>query len=677
MRLPLALIILTGCAFAQPAEQQAKPDDKAAAAPAKADAQAAASPAAPAAAPSPAPSTEQWINGSFDFGYRWVSNVGGSLPSYRSVVNLGEGPKLIGLEFTIQNPKKRGFDRLTARANGWGGDPYNTAHVDVSKRAIYDLSADYRNIAYFNALPTFANPLAPAGFNEQSFDTHRRMAKIDLTLFPGKHLVPYLSFDRNSGYGHGVTTWVQDFNDEFAVPTLLRDSSNNYRGGVRLEFNRYHFTLEEGGTTFKNDDQASASGSDLGDRTTPLSGQTLVLNNLQQAYGIRGTSKYSKILVTASPYSWIDLSGQFLYSEPKTTIQYTDAAVGNFALLSSLLFYSGQRDLGTGSANAPHVSGNAGFELRPFKRLRIVESWITDRYHDAAFSLVAEQILFTGTAPGQNLTSAMNALEVVNYNQEQVDVLLDVTSKVTLRGGFRHVWGDASVRAGLIDPLGPQIGGELSRNVGLAGLTYRPSHQFSFNLDYEGAATDRAYFRTSLYNYHRVRARARYQLNAALSLQANFTLLNNQNPTPGIQNDFQSRDNSVSLYWTPAGGKRISVVAEYDRSSLRSNINYLGLFFAPGVSSYLDNAHTASSTVDVVLPTIAGIAPRISAGGSLFISNGTRSSRYYQPLGRLSLPLQKHVSWNTEWRWYGFGEQLYLFEGFRAHVFMTGLRLTK
>ena len=686
MRLLLALLILTGSASAQPPEPQAKPDDKSAAAPAKTDAesqakpdtQAAAAPAKPEekAAP-PAPSTEQWFNGSVDFGYRWVTNVGGNFQEYRSVVNLGEGPKLIGLEFTIQNPKKVLFDRLAARAYGWGGDPYNTAHLDVSKHALYELSADYRNIAYFNAVPTFANPFLPNGFNEQSFDTHRRMAKVDLTLFPGKHLVPYLSFDRNAGYGHGVTTWVQDENDEFAIPTLLRDSTNDYRGGVRLEFNRYHLTLEEGGTTFKDDDQAYANGSNPGDRTTPVLGQTLLLNTLQQAYGIRGTSTYTKVLATASPFPWIDLSGQFLYSLPRTDVHYTDAATGNFAMLSALLLYTGQRDLATGSANAPHVSGNAGFELRPFRRLRIVQSWITDRYHDSAFSLIAEQILLTGTTPPQNLQTALNTLQVVNYNQEQVDVLYDVTSKVTLRGGFRHVWGDASVRAGTLDPLGPQIGGQLSRNVGLAGLTFRPTQQFSFNLDYEGASTDRAYFRTSLYNYHRVRARARYQLAATVALQANFTLLNNQNPTPGIQNDFQSRDNAISIYWTPAGGKRISVMAEYDRSSLRSNIDYLGLFFAPGVSSYLDNAHTASSTVDLALPAIGGVAAKLSAGGSMVISTGTRPTRYYQPLGRLSLPLHKHVSWNTEWRWYGFGEQIYLFEGFRAHVFMTGLRLTK
>ena len=69
---------------------------------------------------------------------------------------------------------------------------------------------------------------------------------IDLQLFPGKHILPYLVFERNSGYGHGVETWVQDANNEFAVPILLRDSTNNYRGGVRLEYNRWHVTAGAG-----------------------------------------------------------------------------------------------------------------------------------------------------------------------------------------------------------------------------------------------------------------------------------------------------------------------------------------------------------------------------------------------------------------------------------------------
>ncbi len=190
------------------------------------------------------------------------------------------------------------------------------------------------------------------------------------------------------------------------------------------------------------------SGTNYGDNPAPLLGQTLVLNSLQQAYGIRGSSIYSKALATASPFSWLNFYGQFLYSEPKTTVNYTDSATGNFALIGSLLFYSGQQNLGTGAANQPHTSGNAGFELRPFRRLRIVESWMTDRYHDAASPLTAEQILLTPKTLGPDLITAPNYTQTVNYNQQQTDVLFDLTSKLTLRGGYRYVWGDATVSPG-------------------------------------------------------------------------------------------------------------------------------------------------------------------------------------------------------------------------------------
>ena len=83
-----------------------------------------------------------------------------------------------------------------------------------------------------------------------------------------------------------------------------------------------------------------------------------------------------------------------------------------------------------------------------------------------------------------------------------------------------------------------------------------------------------------------------------------------------------------------------------------SNIDYLLLpFLTPTIGIYHDNAHTASSTVDILLPEIVkGHAPKLTAGGSLFISAGSRSTRYYQPLGRLSMPIRKNVQWNTEWR---------------------------
>jgi hypothetical protein len=201
---------------------------------------------------SPVPVEEPWLTGSIDVGYRWQSGVGGSFDTYRSIVNLGSGAKLLGADFTLLDPKSRLFDQVRIRAYSWGDDPYSTFHLDAKKTKLYDFIADYRNIAYFNYLPSYADPLLARGvfLNEQSFDTHRRSTSLQLDLLPGNWLVPYLAFDRGSGSGRGATTFVSDDN-EYAVPTTLRDMTNLYRGGVRLELRRFHLTLEEGGTTFK------------------------------------------------------------------------------------------------------------------------------------------------------------------------------------------------------------------------------------------------------------------------------------------------------------------------------------------------------------------------------------------------------------------------------------------
>lgn len=670
MRFLLALILMAPAFAQQPPAQAAPPAEV------KTDAK----PADAKPAESPAPATESWINGSVDFGYRWLTNVNGNFQQYRSVVNLGEGPKLFGVDLTIQDPKKRLFDRIDTRAYGWGGDPYSTAHVDVRKSTFYDLNVDYRNIAYFNAIPSFANPAAPLGFNEQSFDIHRRNLSATLDLFPGRHILPYLAFDRNSGYGHGIETFVNGPSNEYPVPTLLRDSTNNFRGGVRFEYNRFHITVEQGGTTYNDDDQATSTINQLGDNLVPLLGQQLKLTGLNQAYGIRGTSIYSKGLATLHLNSNMDVYGQFLFSQPKTTVNFNEVANGNFAQISTLLFYSSQLTIGTGAANQPHTTGQVGYESRMFhNHLRFMWALMTDHYHDAASPFVVQNLSgFTapfGGTPVPTVITALNYGQAVNYEQQQFDLIYDLGSKITLRGGVRFVYGDATVLAGQTSQTGNLVSGKLNRTIALGGFTYHASQKLSVNLDYEGASSDNIYFRTSLNDYSKGRARAKYQFNPALTVQARFTVLDNQNPDPSIKYSFRSRDNALSVFWTPKGGKRVSLMGEYDRSTVNSNISYLGLFLSPQTSIYRENGHSATAALNVSLPGFE--AAKLTVGGSLYVSAGTRSTQYYQPLARLSLPLHKNVYWNTQWEYYGYGEQLYLFEGFRTHVFETGLRVTK
>ena len=122
------------------------------------------------------------------------------------------------------------------------------------------------------------------------------------------------------------------------------------------------------------------------------------------------------------------------------------------------------------------------------------------------------------------------------------------------------------------------------------------------------------------------------------------------------------------------------IQGSYTRSSLRSDIGYLDPgTLTPLTSLYRDNAHTATALFNIKLPRVSksGLAPKLTAGGSFFTSSGSRPTSYYQPIATLWAPINKHVSWFTEWRYYGYGEAFYLFEGFHTHVVTTGLRFTR
>ena len=214
-------------------------------------------PAAPAVTAKPA--GESWLEGSFELGYRWIPNISGNFDAYRSVVNLGEGPKLLDADFTLRDPKKRVFDRADVHATSWGGDPYNTLRVDIQKDGWYRLTADYRNIAYFNFLPSYADPTMSQGLllDQNSFDTAIRTTERPARSAAEEmdHALPRV-WAKHADFGRGITVFHTDRN-EYPVASLYSDQTDNFRGGVRMELGRYHVTLEQGGTTFKDDQGAS------------------------------------------------------------------------------------------------------------------------------------------------------------------------------------------------------------------------------------------------------------------------------------------------------------------------------------------------------------------------------------------------------------------------------------
>lgn len=637
--------------------------------------------AAPAPqAASPVPSAEPDISGWIDFGYRFRSGVNGSLDTYRSIVNLGSGPKLFGADLTLIDPKKRLFDTMHVRASGWGGDPYGSLHVDIEKSKIYRLDADYRDFAYFNDLPSYADPLLTRGImlDEQAFDTRRHVGSYNLELLPGHWLVPYLAYDRDGSTGTGVMAFVQN-NNEYAVPTGLNDRTSLYRGGLRIELRRFHATLEEGGTTFSSGQSLyqNPNGTNYGNSNTLVFGQTLDLSSLEASYGITGSSTYSKALFSSNPATWVDLYGQFLFSQPSSNVNYQETAAGNLYLPSQILFYQSEEYLVMAASKMPHTTGSLGGEIRPFKRVRLTESWLTDRLHDSGNFSSTQTIVPAGVS--QQTAALLAASLATNYNQTETNLYLELTPQLTLRGGYRYVWGDAD---DAVLPQGSELSGvdmaKMRRNVGLGGINFRPSRKLLLSAETEVASSGGVYFNTSLYNYQKVRAQARYQLTNTLRFSLDFRLLNNQNPTPGINYRYRSNQESASILWTPKNGKYVTFEGSYDFTSMRSDILYLvPQTLMQATSDYLEDAHTATALFNINLGHVGVFAPKLSAGGSLFIANGTRPTSYYQPMAKLWLPVSKHAQAFAEWWYYGYGEAFYPYEGFGTHLASIGLRYTR
>lgn len=629
-----------------------------------------------AAAESPQPQKEKPINGYIDVGARWVGQAG-DYSSYRSLVNLGQGMRLLGMDFSLEPTASKLVDSVRVQGYNWGGDPYNTARLDILKRGIYRYSGTYSNIAYYNNLPSFADLTANQGvyFNQRAYDISRRNFDNELTLFPGTRIMPYIGYARNSDGGNGITTLVADQN-EYPLRNAVSWGMNEIRAGVRVEMNRWHVTVEEGGSNFKDDQGVYSTDQLTGNRTSPYFGQQLYLLSGAQYYRVRGNGAYTKVLLTASPLNWLDLSGTLIRSTPKTFSSYSDTLQGSLVSDETQFLAIPQiTDSFYGNVRMPHTTANLGAEMRVMDRLRIRTTWETDRFHTNGSGVLTSNYFFTTGATPETGSSTDGERLDVSRNRQQVEALYDITNKYMVRGGYRYEWGQVILKANQFITTSPVERGELQRHVGLFGFRAQPVTRLTLTGDFELANGVKTYYRSGLLDTKRINLQGRVTLPKSLYFNLIYSRFDNQNPAPDIDLNAKSQSASANLQWMPNDGKHITIVADYTRSTIRSDFNYLyplGLF--PVLSLYRDNAHSGTLMADLKLPFGKKYTGRLSFGGSFVTTSGTRPSNYYQPQGRLQLPLTPKLEFFSEWKYYGLHQPYYYYEGFRSNMFTGGLR---
>ena len=155
-------------------------------------------------------------------------------------------------------------------------------------------------------------------------------------------------------------------------------------------------------------------------------------------------------------------------------------------------------------------------------------------------------------------------------------------------------------------------------------------------------------------------------------MAGHFIRLNGSNPTWAGNYAFSNATGGASVHWQQAKSGRLSVLAEYVRGALYSDILYRDpASFGSLRSLYRDNLHSATLLTDFKLHSRLAV----SAGGTLLRTGGTRPTSYYQPQGRITMPLRANCEFFAEWRYYDFGQVIFSREQFRTHQIMIALRI--
>lgn len=219
------------------------------------------------------------IKQSIEFGYRFT-DIAGNQATYDSMVDLQQGPRLLGFTTEMRSLNHHGslFDTLYFSNFGYGGDPDVVSQLRMSKYHWYAFTATFRKDQNAWDYSLLANPLnpaatvpnAPANFNPvlnapinvigtpligttpHSFYTRRNMQNYGVTILPDSKVRFRVGYDQNTVYGPGFSTIHQG--TEQYLQTNYATHTYQYRLGVDFRFlPRTTFSYDQIWTYYRND----------------------------------------------------------------------------------------------------------------------------------------------------------------------------------------------------------------------------------------------------------------------------------------------------------------------------------------------------------------------------------------------------------------------------------------
>lgn len=667
-----AVLALLVCAsFAPPLAAQETPEKKD-------DAQAAATPAA---------ATEGFRFGMYEghsdieVGYRWVSDTAGSRDMYRSMINLGEGPKLLRSNLSLRSKYGTGglFDRLDLSMDSWGGDPYNTMRLNMSRSGVYEFRADYRNLSYFNSIPGYANPLLAQGnlSDQHALDVRYRSTDLELKLYPDNKIRPFFGYTRTSGFGPGLTTYGLTGN-EFVLNTHWQYASDEYRGGLEISIPTLVLRLEQGYRFLRDDTSANDTTQNPGNgNNATFLGRQVNLASLDRGNHDRTAMPVTKLMAKWSPLSYLKFTGRYVYSIADVDTAQGEVRNGSLVSLEDRLFYRSALDGANGSAKMPNHNGAFGVEFSPFSRLTLIDQFETRRNHITGAAVLSSAYIGASSLSGGSrvfdttVQHLLGASLAYNQTRNQAEADIDLGSGFVLRGGYRYTTIDASL-SDTADGETDSSDAGITQHTGIFGVAYRPSRRMHFGLNWEVNNTSGRLVRTDMLDYSQVKFDWRVDPVKTLSLSGSVSVLTNRGLYDKINLDAHNRNYTVALTYEPC--QRFSLNLDYQRSSILSALDIILPQRLDVARSFFDER---GSSVGAGMGVDFYHGLRTDLGYRVILNAGSYPLNYYQPYASLTIPLQNHFAIKSQWQYYGYNEKGTNLQDYRTHLVTIGLAFSR
>ena len=606
---------------------------------------------------------------SLDFGNRWKAGFSGNEDLYRSQLDLGEGPKLFSgvLSIFAPNNSNRFFDRLELRMNSWGGEPYNTARVRAVKTGIYELRFDYQNVAYFNSVPFFANPLFEQGNleSQHQFDISQRFARVELTLRPGKRVSPFVAYQRTGRQGPALTTLRAD-GDEFLTRLAVDTHSDDLNFGVSFTASQFSLRLEQGFRWYRDTSTFLSPGFQGGNSDRPIFGRDVVLNNYQGSNDVEGTIPFSTAVGVYQPFDTLLLRGKVSYSMADVNSSFSEVIDGTFFSFPLQAFYQGSEQQALGAAKRPNLFGDVSVTWQPFERLRILERLNIRRSHVSGSAQIqnaflnVDPLLQPGIIDRLETSSFLDTFLSRNSTSQELQGIFYVSRQFSVRAGHRFEHKEVQLPERFA----------WDRNVLILGTTYEFSARNTLALEYELGRTDQAIFRTDVVDFYRLRLRGRFHPMESLQMSGSVTMFDHDNDIPEI--DLTSRQRNYTLQFTYTPLPRISVSGAYERSNIDSDLLFtVPQDFQTDRSIYAERGDYANLFLSLLLRNA-----RLDVGYSVWGTVGNFPLNYHQPMARLEVPLGERFIAYGQWNYYDYKEKVSLFpQEYQTHLVVLGFRV--